>query len=169
MANRRWLHALTRHASAIFSANTTLPSIPTPALPSQYLEPLASKFVHHFTSLGATQCPHWSHPRHLSSNGGKDEFPEHDNEDVDDDDDDDDEMGESSEDENVGPASASNLKTEYTPEEREAEVAAIGYKVVGPLERSDRVFKPYESVFAVVQIGSHQFKVAMGIAFSRRD
>ncbi|KAB1225573.1 50S ribosomal protein L21, mitochondrial [Morella rubra] len=169
MANRRWLHALTRHASAIFSANTTLPSIPTPTLPSQYLEPLASKFVHHFTTLGATQCPHWSHPRHLSSNRGKDEFPEHDNEDVDDDDDDDDEMGESSEDENVGPASASNLKTEYTPEEREAEVAAIGYKVVGPLERSDRVFKPYESVFAVVQIGSHQFKVSNGNAFSRRD
>ncbi|KAF4396891.1 hypothetical protein F8388_004859, partial [Cannabis sativa] len=43
--------------------------------------------------------------------------------------------------------------------------AAIGYKVVGPVERSDRVFKPYEPIFAIVRfnlIGSHQFKVSNG-------
>ncbi|XP_028082745.1 50S ribosomal protein L21, mitochondrial-like [Camellia sinensis] len=70
-----------------------------------------------------------------------------------DDDDDDDES-----------VSASNcgVKREYTSEEKEEEAAAIGYKVIGPLERSDRVFKPYELVFAVVQIGSHQFKVSNG-------
>uniref|UniRef100_A0A803QDD0 Large ribosomal subunit protein bL21m n=1 Tax=Cannabis sativa TaxID=3483 RepID=A0A803QDD0_CANSA len=57
---------------------------------------------------------------------------------------------------------STGVKREYTPEEKEAEAAAIGYKVVGPLERSDRVFKPYEPVFAVVEIGSHQFKVSNG-------
>ncbi|PRQ28712.1 hypothetical protein RchiOBHm_Chr5g0005961 [Rosa chinensis] len=37
----------------------------------------------------------------------------------------------------------------------------LGYKVVGPLEKTDDgVFKPYEPVFAVIQIGSHQFKVS---------
>lgn len=47
-------------------------------------------------------------------------------------------------------------------EQKAKEAAEIGYKVVGPLEKSDRVFKPYEPVFAVVQIGSHQFKVSNG-------
>ncbi|KAK4770776.1 hypothetical protein SAY87_031308 [Trapa incisa] len=54
----------------------------------------------------------------------------------------------------------SNLKKEYSQEEKEAEAAAIGYKVVGQLQNSKRIFKPYEPVFAVVQIGSHQFKVS---------
>ncbi|XVE51340.1 hypothetical protein DITRI_Ditri02bG0032200 [Diplodiscus trichospermus] len=48
------------------------------------------------------------------------------------------------------------------PSGKEAEATAIGYKVVGALQRSDRVFKEYEPVFAVVQIGSHQFKVSNG-------
>ncbi|KAH6792922.1 strawberry notch protein [Perilla frutescens var. hirtella] len=45
-------------------------------------------------------------------------------------------------------------------EDKEKEAAEIGYRVTGPLQKSDRVFKPYEPVFAVVQIGSHQFKVS---------
>ncbi|KAJ7955410.1 50S ribosomal protein L21, mitochondrial-like [Quillaja saponaria] len=53
-------------------------------------------------------------------------------------------------------------KREYTAEEKVAEAEAIGYKVVGPLDKKDRVFKPYEPVFAVVQIGSQQFKVSNG-------
>lgn len=40
----------------------------------------------------------------------------------------------------------------YTEEEKEQEAAAIGYKVVGPLQPTDQVFKPYEPVFAVVQV-----------------
>lgn len=44
------------------------------------------------------------------------------------------------------------MKREYTAEEKEEEAAAIGYKVIGPLQRSERVFKPYEPVFAVVQV-----------------
>ncbi|KAG0456533.1 hypothetical protein HPP92_024321 [Vanilla planifolia] len=46
--------------------------------------------------------------------------------------------------------------------EKLQEAAAIGYKVVGPLTSSENPFKPYEPVFAVVQVGSHQFKVSNG-------
>ncbi|RCV16590.1 hypothetical protein SETIT_3G150300v2 [Setaria italica] len=49
-----------------------------------------------------------------------------------------------------------------TEEEMVAEAAEIGYKVVGPLGPDEKPFKPYEPVFAVVQIGSHQFKVSNG-------
>ncbi|KAG2625840.1 50S ribosomal protein L21, mitochondrial-like [Panicum virgatum] len=49
-----------------------------------------------------------------------------------------------------------------TEEEKVAEAAEIGYKVVGPLGADEKPFKPYEPVFAVVQIGSHQFKVSNG-------
>ncbi|CAH9130949.1 unnamed protein product [Cuscuta epithymum] len=49
-----------------------------------------------------------------------------------------------------------------SPEDKIKEAADIGYEVIGPLQKSDRIFKPYEPVFAVVQIGSHQFKVSNG-------
>lgn len=58
--------------------------------------------------------------------------------------------------------SAPKGKRVYTAAEKEKEAAAIGYKVIGPLQRSDRPFKLHEPVFAVVQIGSHQFKVSNG-------
>lgn len=45
-----------------------------------------------------------------------------------------------------------DLGREYTLEEKEAEAAEIGYKVLGPLRKSDRVFKKYEPAFAVVQV-----------------
>ncbi|XP_034706896.1 50S ribosomal protein L21, mitochondrial-like isoform X2 [Vitis riparia] len=50
----------------------------------------------------------------------------------------------------------------YSAEDKELEADAIGCKVVGPLHSSDRVFIPYELVFAAVQIGAHQFKVSNG-------
>ncbi|KAL6992572.1 hypothetical protein U1Q18_010682 [Sarracenia purpurea var. burkii] len=76
---------------------------------------------------------------------------------------DDDEEGCDDVDDDEG-VSASNCgaKREYTLDEKEKEAAEIGYKVMGPLDRSERVFKAYEPVFAVVQIGSHQFKVSNG-------
>jgi large subunit ribosomal protein L21 len=146
MANRRCLHTLSRRAWTLFSTNTGIPSLRTLLpLPIQSIKPIASQFGRGVT----TRCPH---PRHLSSNS--------ENEDVSEEDDDEDyeeEMDDSGEDESVGNSSASGLKREYSPEEREAEAAAIGYKVVGPLERSDRVFKPYEAVFAVVQVSFRHF------------
>ncbi|XP_020254140.1 50S ribosomal protein L21, mitochondrial-like [Asparagus officinalis] len=47
-------------------------------------------------------------------------------------------------------------------EEKANAAADIGYKVIGPLDPSERPFKPWEPVFAIVQIGSHQFKVSNG-------
>uniref|UniRef100_A0A0A9G0Q1 Large ribosomal subunit protein bL21m n=1 Tax=Arundo donax TaxID=35708 RepID=A0A0A9G0Q1_ARUDO len=49
-----------------------------------------------------------------------------------------------------------------TEEEKVAEATEIGYTVVGSLGADEKPFKPYEPVFAVVQIGSHQFKVSNG-------
>lgn len=45
-----------------------------------------------------------------------------------------------------------DLGREYKLEETEAEAAEIGYKVAGPLLKSDRVFKKHEPLFAVVQV-----------------
>uniref|UniRef100_A0A1J3J2B5 Large ribosomal subunit protein bL21m n=1 Tax=Noccaea caerulescens TaxID=107243 RepID=A0A1J3J2B5_NOCCA len=54
------------------------------------------------------------------------------------------------------------VEREYSPAEKVEAAAEIGYKVMGSLKPSERLFKPYEPVFAVVQIGSHQFKVSNG-------
>ncbi|KAL5576746.1 hypothetical protein UlMin_018445 [Ulmus minor] len=165
MANRRSLHALTRHASAIFSTNPSVQFL-TSSLPLPTQKPLET-VVHKFSSVSTNPQSAWSGQwlpaRHFSSNSGdrdgKDEDEDDDEEDEEDYDSD--EAGEYSEDDD-DLASSGGSKREYTPEEKEAEAASIGYKVIGPLEKSDRVFKPYEPVFAVVQIGSHQFKVSNG-------
>ncbi|GLT51405.1 hypothetical protein SLA2020_248180 [Shorea laevis] len=100
------------------------------------------------TGLDTFRCTIWAQSRYFSSS--KDDGSE---------DEDEDEMEGSSDGE--GDAMAESTR-EYSLEEKEAEAAAIGYKVLGALQRSERVFKPYEPVFAVVQIGSHQFKVSNG-------
>ncbi|XP_030481010.1 large ribosomal subunit protein bL21m [Cannabis sativa] len=153
MANRRCLHTLARHSSAFFSKNHS--SLHYLTIPTQQpLQTISTKFSLLSTNPCSARRDQWSQTCHFSSKTG--------NEDTEDENDDDDEEDyESTDDEGVsGPSTG--VKREYTPEEKEAEAAAIGYKVVGPLERSDRVFKPYEPVFAVVEIGSHQFKVSNG-------
>ncbi|XP_071707276.1 large ribosomal subunit protein bL21m-like [Rutidosis leptorrhynchoides] len=111
-----------------------------------------------FSSIQFTQYRHFSFDRRDNNddnNSDSDKEEEEDDDDDDDsDDDDDDGIGES--------VMNSGVKREYTPEEKEMEAAAIGYKVIGQLQRSDRVFKSYEPVFAVIQIGAHQFKVSNG-------
>lgn len=44
------------------------------------------------------------------------------------------------------------VEREYSPAEKVEAAAEIGYKVMGPLKPSERLFKPYEPVFAVVQV-----------------
>ncbi|XP_031248695.1 50S ribosomal protein L21, mitochondrial [Pistacia vera] len=147
MAHRRCLHTLSRQAAALISLKTPAPSVSNlisfkTLTRTQHQSHLSSK-------LGTSWSTPWYHSRHFCSNKN------------DDDEGDGDETGESSgeeEDDDTVP----ELLREYTVEETEAEAAEIGYKVVGPLQKSDRVFKPYEPVFAVVQIGSHQFKVSNG-------
>ncbi|XP_047982975.1 50S ribosomal protein L21, mitochondrial-like isoform X2 [Salvia hispanica] len=77
--------------------------------------------------------------------------------DSDDDVEDDYESGEEGEDYSENEENSANLSAE----EKEKEANEIGYTVLGPLQKSDRVFKLYEPVFAVVQIGSHQFKLVL--------
>lgn len=153
MSNRRSLHNLSRHASALFSKNPSLHSLTTPIplpITPQSLEPITTKLALLSTNPGPAWHQQWSQPRHFSTNTGNggDEDTEDEEEEEED--------WESSDDEGVsGPSGG--LKREYSPEEKEAEAAAIGYKVVGPLEKSDRVFKPYEPAFAVVQVQSALF------------
>ncbi|GMI72821.1 NUCLEAR FUSION DEFECTIVE 1 [Hibiscus trionum] len=143
MAHRRCLQSFVRHATALISLKKPPPlstfeiltSKPNPVITPPNLEPSW------FTPL--------SHFRHFSSSKSDDSENEE-------------EVDESSDGEAENDEVAADLGRDYSPEEKEAEAAAIGYKVVGPLQRSDRVFKDYEPVFAVVQIGSHQFKVSNG-------
>ncbi|KAI3500187.1 hypothetical protein L1887_36004 [Cichorium endivia] len=125
-----------------------------PNLPKNFLHPKphhslsTPNFCSSLTSF--TTYRHFSSDRHDNS----DESEEDDSDYDDDEDVDDDEM--------IEDGANHAVKREYSPEEKEAEAAAIGYKVLGQLQRSDRVFKSYEPVFAVIQIGSHQFKVSNG-------
>lgn len=146
MANRRCLQVLTRHASAIISTKPFVHSLKiSPSILSQNFRTHASISTYLFTKLDPSLCFHWSHPRNLSSDSRDG------NEDDDTEEDEDEESYDSGEDDNIS-VSSRGVQKEYSREEKEAEAAAIGYKVIGPLDQSDGVFKPYEPVFAVVQV-----------------
>ncbi|EXC18110.1 50S ribosomal protein L21 [Morus notabilis] len=168
MATRRCLHSLIRQASALLyrdHASVRFLATPLPRPNQRDLGTLTAKFAPLSANPGSGRHEHRSPARHFSSNRGEDDGDTEDGEEDDDDDDDDEEeVAEFSEDEDVENVSVSisGSRREYSPEEKAAEAAAIGYKVIGPLEKSDNVFKPYEPVFAVVQIGSHQFKASNG-------
>uniref|UniRef100_A0A251TK85 Large ribosomal subunit protein bL21m n=1 Tax=Helianthus annuus TaxID=4232 RepID=A0A251TK85_HELAN len=136
MANRRCIQALTQ---CLYKSN--LHSKPPPFLhhlktlsqvPSFPPKPLQSHHIFSNPNFNSS-LTNFTTYRHFSS----DRHHNSDESEEDDDDDDDDETV-------TNPA------------------AAISYKVIGRLQRSDRVFKAYESVFAVIQIGAHQFKVSDG-------
>ncbi|MED6194299.1 hypothetical protein PIB30_027277 [Stylosanthes scabra] len=166
-SRRRCLQALalTRQAANFALNNPSSLSFPNPHLNSN----ISPTFLPIFSQSLSRSLPQWHHPRFFSSSGKeedraiKDDGDAEEDEDEDDYDDDDevDYESESGEDES---GLRSGGKRVYTAEEKEAEAASIGYKVVGPLTKDDDVFKPYEPVFAVVQIGSHQFKVSNGDA-----
>ncbi|CAM8905795.1 unnamed protein product [Rhodiola kirilowii] len=160
MAHRSSLRSLTRHGAAITSASSaslqpvkllphaqtlvTLCDPPVFTLPRDPLDVSPRNFNSIF-------CPGGTQNLFFSSKGSED--------DSEDDDDDEDEEEDESEDD-VNNVTFRGQGKVYTPEEKVQLAADIGYKVVGPLERTERVFTPYEPVFAVVQVGSHQFKVS---------
>nr|XP_009773319.1 PREDICTED: 50S ribosomal protein L21, mitochondrial-like isoform X2 [Nicotiana sylvestris] len=159
MANRRCVQTLTRHLTYLLSPEPSSLHSLTSVSP-QILTPKLLNSLNALTS--SPKCPHIttkisSFHRNFCSNRpiNSDDDEEGSEEETDDDDYDDDQDVE-------GLESNSEPSREYTPEEKEHEAAEIGYKVIGPLQKSDRVFKPYEPVFAIVQIGSHQFKVSNG-------
>ncbi|KAJ8549562.1 hypothetical protein K7X08_033269 [Anisodus acutangulus] len=152
MANRRYLQTLTRHLSYLLSPNPSslhsLNSISPQTLAPTLLNTLTTSPKSPQISTKIS-----SFHRHFCSNRPN-------NSDGDDEDESEDETD--NDDDVEGLESNSHPTREYSPEEKEQEAAEIGYKVIGPLQKSDRVFKPYEPIFAVIQIGSHQFKVSNG-------
>ncbi|XP_076920488.1 large ribosomal subunit protein bL21m-like [Bidens hawaiensis] len=152
MANRRCIQTLTHqlYKSKLYTNPSSLHHLRTLSqIPNLPLKPFQSHrytlsnpdFNYPLTNF--TTHRYYSSDRHNSSEEDDSEFDENEEED--------DEM-----------ETSSAGKKEYSPEEKESEAAAIGYKVIGQLERSDRVFKDYEPVFAVIQSGSHQCKVSNG-------
>lgn len=167
MAYRRCFTTLTRQTSSLLSQNphslhplksliSHLPSIQRlPHILSPQLNP-QSYLSRKFSSR--TKNP--KNPRIIDDEDDDD----HDVDGEDDEDEDDEEEEDySSQDEGEVLIEPSNLaERSYFVEDKIQEAAHIGYKVVGPLEPGDRVFKPYEPAYAIVQVGSHQFKVSNG-------
>ncbi|KAK7362836.1 hypothetical protein VNO77_04960 [Canavalia gladiata] len=151
MASRRCLRALT---TFLFTNPSSLRSLSIPPFPN------SNTFSPIFTNSRATSA--FAQCRHLRyfSTDKQDHHSSEDDSEVEEEDEDEDYVDDDDDDDNV--VSASSRKKVYTAEEKEAEAVSIGYKVVQPLQNDDQVFKPYEPVFAVVQIGSHQFKVSNG-------
>lgn len=171
---RRCLQALTRQSQptlSLFKDPLSLRLLSSAALLNHNI---SSPLLPIFTNSKPTSAfGQWHHGRYFSSSkqddhikeGGTHEIEDEDDDSDGDDDDDDDDYDEEEgdyEDEDDDTVAVSSRKKVYTEEEKEAEAEAIGYKVVGPLQKNDNVFKPYEPAFAVVQIGSHQFKVSNG-------
>ncbi|XP_004494520.2 uncharacterized protein [Cicer arietinum] len=166
---RRCLQALTRKSQptlCLFTDPSSIRSLSVAAFPNDNISSPLPNFTN---SKCISAFRQWFHPRYFSSSKQDDHVKNdvtHDEEDGDEDDDyddDDDDDGDyEEEDDDEDCVSVSSRKKVYTAEEKEAEAAAIGYQVVGPLQKDEKVFKPYEPAFAVVQIGSHQFKVSNG-------
>ncbi|XP_021716392.1 50S ribosomal protein L21, mitochondrial-like [Chenopodium quinoa] len=165
MASRRCFSTLTRHSfnPLFFSKSPSFHSLKslTSHLPS------LQRLPH---TLSPQFSPHSFLPRSFSSRTqnpkiieNDDDEDDEDEEDEEEDDDDEEEEDYSSVEEVERSNEPSNLADRsYFVEDKLEEAAHIGYKVVGPLLPTDRVFKPYEPAFAVVQVGSHQFKVSNG-------
>ncbi|KAI3466676.1 hypothetical protein Pfo_023339 [Paulownia fortunei] len=150
MANRRCFQTLTRY----FQSVRTLTPI------SKALAPTSTHIHHHTLTLKPILHIldynfniYSVYTRHFSSRHTDGE--DYDNEDEEDDEEDD----ESEEEEEI---ERKNESAALSAEDKEKEAAEIGYTVIGTLKQSDRVFLRYEPIFAVVQIGSHQFKVSNG-------
>ncbi|XP_068658772.1 LOW QUALITY PROTEIN: large ribosomal subunit protein bL21m-like [Aristolochia californica] len=165
MAHRRCLHALGRHWSLLGSLSTT-PKLHSSSLNALYSTDLVHLDFPSSTSQDAFQLHFHSLHRIRSetvrffSSQTKDSDEEEDE----DDEEDDEEEDESEEEDNENEQGNRDTSRTKSPEDKEQEAEAIGYKVIGRFDPSERLFKKWEPVFAVVQIGSHQFKVTNGDA-----
>lgn len=153
---RRCLQALTRESQptlSLFKDPSSLRSLSVAAFPNNDSSSPLPIFTNSKPSSAFGQ---WYHPRYFSSSKQDDHIKKEDiqeeveDEDDSDDSDYDDEEEDYEDDDDC--VSVSSKKKVYTAEEKEAEATAIGYKVVGPLQKDDQVFKPYEPAFAVVQV-----------------
>ncbi|KAJ0986099.1 hypothetical protein J5N97_004455 [Dioscorea zingiberensis] len=169
MATRRCLASLSRrHLRSLLTSPTFFNSPQTlvpqyldlPILNSPSISSVATQGFQFFQS-GSLRC--FSSPPRKSSGDENSEEEEVYDDDDDDDDDEEEEEGEWEEDDDDVHTAKVSGQSGKTEAEKEKEAAEIGYKVIGPLDlSSENPFKPFEPVFAVVQIGSHQFKVSNG-------
>ncbi|KAL8460437.1 hypothetical protein ACS0TY_032103 [Phlomoides rotata] len=153
MANRRCFQTITRYLHSV-KILTPLSQTLAPISTTAVNQTLTAKPSHNIFANEFNVYP--SSPPFTRNFSSKHTDSEEDDDEDDDDDDDeeDDEDFEGEEDH------SDNQSPVLSAEDKEKEAAEIGYKVIGPLQKSDRVFVDYEPVFAVVQIGSHQFKVS---------
>ena len=146
MAQRRWLQTVTRHALPLLSSKPTTSLKPLPHLPA----PISLKSL--LSPQPLQQFPYTDltlfHTRGFSSISRDDSENEEDDGEEGEEEDCDTDNNEAE----VDDVTVSDMKREYSAEEKEAEAAAIGYKVIEPLLPSDRFFKNREPVFAVVQV-----------------
>ncbi|KAG7545543.1 L21-like superfamily [Arabidopsis suecica] len=157
MASLRCFRELSRRATTVYSIIQTRSISSFPGIE------LSGTSISHGTVIpnrSLTRNLPWyslwyrSQDRCISSNTKDTDEDEESSEGEDDDDDE--------EEEDFEDSAEVEVEREYSPAEKVEEAAEIGYKVMGPLKPSERLFKPYEPVFAIVQIGSHQFKVSNG-------
>ncbi|KAJ3685226.1 hypothetical protein LUZ61_014390 [Rhynchospora tenuis] len=150
MATRRCLAALPLHLRSILLSSrphkSLIPPIPSYfSLSSKAQSPIPVHYISFFSPL-----------RHFSSS-----LPPTDGSDGEEDDESGEDDGGWDEHDNMGARRI--VQCGKSEEEKRKEAEEIGYQVAGPLDpSSENPFKPYEPVFAVVQIGSHQFKVSNG-------
>lgn len=138
MANRRCFQTLTR---CLQSIKTLTPLSETLAPCSAYAlnQTLAAAppnytFFNNFNVYQRAAVPTRSFcSRHTDSDDDDEEEEDYESEDGED---------------NENEEESANLSAE----DKQKEAAEIGYTVIGPLQKSDRVFKLYEPVFAVVQV-----------------
>ncbi|EOA18785.1 hypothetical protein CARUB_v10007398mg [Capsella rubella] len=149
MASLRCFRELSRRATTVFSINQTR------SISSFHGIKLSGTSISHGTVISnrsLTRDLPWyrlwyrSQGRCFSSNSKDTDEGEESSEGEDDDDDDDDEE------EDFEDSAEMEVEREYSPAEKVEEAAEIGYKVMGPLKLSERLFKPYEPVFAIVQL-----------------
>ncbi|XP_020264040.1 50S ribosomal protein L21, mitochondrial-like [Asparagus officinalis] len=143
--------------SLIKSQTLTLRSLHLSTLKNPHSNSILPLYQHQ--PIDPPRCRHFSsRPSGSSGDDDEDDENEEDGEYEEEEEEDDDDEGDESCNGSVKKFGASG-KSE---EEKANEAADIGYRVIGPLDPSERPFKPWEPVFAVVQIGSHQFKVSNG-------
>ncbi|KAK1301834.1 hypothetical protein QJS10_CPB12g00894 [Acorus calamus] len=151
MASRRCFGALTRHCRSLLLSPTFKTLTPAPNFPPllrnpSFTPPFRPRELERFDRLRFDAIRGFSSTTSASS---------------DDEEGDGEESNDGDEEEEVSGADGFPDRRRLM---REAAAAEIGYGVVGPLDPSEQPFVPYEPVFAVVQIGSHQFKVSNGDA-----
>lgn len=148
MASLRCFRELSRRATTVFSINQTRSISSFPGIE------LCGTSISHGTVIPnrslIRDLPWYSiwfrsQDRRFSSNTKDTDDGEESSEGENDEDDDDDE-------EDFEDSAEMEVEREYSPAEKVEEAAEIGYKVMGPLKPSERLFKPYEPVFAIVQV-----------------